>query len=913
MKIFFMERGAGASNLHMRFNLASVKPGHVHLKKELAGVDNEESVLAEFPYQIYYKTSAEGEEHLLTHDPNDNLNIRVCYLDTETPVSYKDSITIGGITYPNVFMLKPGEVADVAIPDNAISYRIVECGVNTDIYESAGVKETDCSPAVKDGYAPNRKDYGIEYEETKNRPRVTYVNTVKPEALRTISVTKKLFDETGENEISAETDPTTFTFRLYLGTEFDDDPILSNMHAYYVKDPNGYYCRWDSTQKSFISTGSQDLDGIQDKESVTFSTSMNGSISKIPSGYTVEIRNVLAGTLYRVEERPEEIPDGYSFQRYEDADSNTIQPVERNAIPGVSDTIVFDEDPFVTVRNLKGWGLRVNKIWSDEDYMSDREPTYFAVFTRGHGNNEHGQGDGDIRLVDGTVRQLPYGASPQTLYWYFDMLADGKGIADYLIREVSLTGTIGTDWNVEEDGTVTGISSNHVHSVHEGSSVHLSGKQKGETADSEFQYTVHYEPGALEPGSNVRVDTVTNSRPGIDLKKMQWDGITPLKGAVFELKDNEGNLIGSFTSDEEGFITTAFLRENTAYTLTETKTSQGWYGLQTPMTITLNNNTVQISGVDESYYRLNSTNTTTLIIKNRPYTFQAVKKDGDTDTAMEGVVFALHKQKTVGDTTTIDLNPMPGYENLVTDENGVIPSLDYSLPSGTYELREKSTIEGYDPLSEHIRFTVSPAGAIILENHPEGVTLTDETDTDGTMEFVLTVLNSRRKIIKFKKVDIAKPNDSELQGAEFDLYEITLENGLETRKTPALYTGLTSDEEGMLEDSSGNTAFNLSVGKYHLVETAAPAGYIIRDTPVIITVTGSDVTYDEGTSISGNGSGKTFDPAAKTYTLKISNSSGVELPSTGGPGTNLLYLLGLMLTSLADAGLVMRKRRRDAV
>ena len=53
MRIFYMERGAGASNLHMRFNLASVKDGHVELSKELNGVDETESMMADFAYQIW--------------------------------------------------------------------------------------------------------------------------------------------------------------------------------------------------------------------------------------------------------------------------------------------------------------------------------------------------------------------------------------------------------------------------------------------------------------------------------------------------------------------------------------------------------------------------------------------------------------------------------------------------------------------------------------------------------------------------------------------------------------------------------------------------------------------------------------------------------------------------------------------
>ena len=44
--------------------------------------------------------------------------------------------------------------------------------------------------------------------------------------------------------------------------------------------------------------------------------------------------------------------------------------------------------------------------------------------------------------------------------------------------------------------------------------------------------------------------------------------------------------------------------------------------------------------------------------------------------------------------------------------------------------------------------------------------------------------------------------------------------------------------------------------------------------------------------------------------VKITNSAGVELPSIGGPGTSLIYLLGILLTVSAGAGLMMRKRHK---
>ena len=40
--------------------------------------------------------------------------------------------------------------------------------------------------------------------------------------------------------------------------------------------------------------------------------------------------------------------------------------------------------------------------------------------------------------------------------------------------------------------------------------------------------------------------------------------------------------------------------------------------------------------------------------------------------------------------------------------------------------------------------------------------------------------------------------------------------------------------------------------------------------------------------------------------------NSVELPHTGGPGTRALTILGVMLIALAGAGLVLRKRRREA-
>ena len=85
---------------------------------------------------------------------------------------------------------------------------------------------------------------------------------------------------------------------------------------------------------------------------------------------------------------------------------------------------------------------------------------------------------------------------------------------------------------------------------------------------------------------NVRTDKVTNSRPGIELYKTDWEG-TNLQGAVFTLKDSDGKDVAAskYTSDETGLITIAYLNAGT-YTLQETEVPKGYTVLDHPITIT---------------------------------------------------------------------------------------------------------------------------------------------------------------------------------------------------------------------------------------------------------------------------------------------------------------------------------------
>ena len=891
MRIFYMERGAGASNLQMHFNLAAIKKGTVELSKTLLGIDRSESVLADYPYQILYKTSDEegAPEHYLQNavpgSSTQNTDY-VLYKDTVNAVTYQTSVTIAGVEYNDVFFLKPDETAVITLPDDAVSYRIIECGIRTDVYKSVKVndEELEGEPVGSSG---NRRDFGIEYGTAEERSKVNYVNEVDPDALRTITIEKRLFEEDGTTWLPYPNDTTMFQFRLYLASEFEDELDLAYMHTYHVKDQNGYYCMWDVDQQALVKIG----EGIQNYEDLTdeqkaqasFTTSIYGTISNIPSDHKIEIRNVLVGTRFRVVERPWEVPDGYSFQKYIYNESEYT-----SAEDGIMDVVGSDgseHDPSVTACNIKGWGLRVNKNWSDADYMSDRDPSYFAVFIN--------SGSG-LTLAEGTVRQLPYGEDPQTMYWYFQTLQSGVAFDDYEIREVKLEG-ITTD----NDGALTGYDT--VTPVGNGGEIVISGTPKGENSSYPITYTVEYEKGTVAAGSNVRIDTVTNSRPGIVLRKAQWDGETPLANAVFVLTDNEGSEIGTFTSKADGLITIAFLRDGVPYSLSENRAPQGFRGLEYTMTVTMTDGEVTVSGIDGAYYELDTEtdqNMPVLTIKDRPYRFDVIKREGGTQTPLAGVTFALHRQVTVGDVTNIDLNPMPGYEELTTGEDGVIPQVDDTLPAGVYELRETAVPDGYEMLPAYIQFSVSQTGVISLGTHPDtAVTLTDNIDSDGTLRYVMTIDNYARKNVSIWKTDMGHGS---LAGASFELYnaeDYDDEAGAPMEGKDAIAAGTTGDD-GLL------VLGQLTTGSYRLVETEAPAGFSKADKAISITVTASEVTAMQGTEPS-----EVTQDEEGTYLIRVWNSEGYQLPMTGGKGTAAFYIAGCALMLLTGTMLLIRRRR----
>ena len=94
----------------------------------------------------------------------------------------------------------------------------------------------------------------------------------------------------------------------------------------------------------------------------------------------------------------------------------------------------------------------------------------------------------------------------------------------------------------------------------------------------------------------------------------------------------------------------------------------------------------------------------------------------------------------------------------------------------------------------------------------------------------------------------------------------------------------------------------LDADTYYLEETKAPGGYNKLAGPVKVDI--SHTVTDEGAHMTHTLKQNTTDVAK----VEIENKSGTELPSTGGIGTTIFYVLGSILVIGAVVLLIAKKR-----
>ncbi len=348
-------------------------------------------------------------------------------------------------------------------------------------------------------------------------------------------------------------------------------------------------------------------------------------------------------------------------------------------------------------------------------------------------------------------------------------------------------------------------------------------------------------------------------------------------------------------------------------TLGDTKDAMGWVIVATESGITTQQvEFSQIAELDELYDELSGQTTYK--------TTAGVTSQSEIDKLGSGAIwYVVDADAQTGDLAGSMLEDFHLY--CVLDDTKYYLVLKGSTLTVTNDVDASGTF-CYDSLGELLvvmdggsteRVEILPDGTIIfgdaeLEAARDDVRIytLQETETSG---FTFTAVNTFLPDFTLKKVDgitgtpladvkFTLQNENNLYYTfDSDLYEIIWKEEAEEEHTVS--TG---------ED--GTYLFHyLPDGTYILTEVAAPDGYNLLPAAITITIEdGSVMTVEWASNV--NVDIKNYVVASEDgLTITVANQSGAELPNTGGPGTWIYILAGLLLMSTAGYLFLLKKRR----
>lgn len=285
------------------------------------------------------------------------------------------------------------------------------------------------------------------------------------------------------------------------------------------------------------------------------------------------------------------------------------------------------------------------------------------------------------------------------------------------------------------------------------------------------------------------------------------------------------------------------------------------------------------------------------------------------DTMAKGLKF---NEKSV--TVLLMRDPKTGGSNY---SGNLTPGTDYELVTSTsdtctFEIKFLKPLKPYDYIQVDYSATVTSDAVIGTTGNDNKAVLTYGNNSTTTESSTTKTYVWEMGVRKFANLGGDDTNHA-LADAEFQLYK---KDG-DTQKyakfvetsTTSVYklTGWTNNATEAIKvktPANGNITFEgLDAGTYYLEETKAPVGYNKLTAPITVVIDRGTLPTVASQTISYTV--KYGDTTADDHIVRVENKAGTVLPSTGGMGTTLFYVIGGGLMVAAIVLLVTKKRMEN--
>lgn len=327
---------------------------------------------------------------------------------------------------------------------------------------------------------------------------------------------------------------------------------------------------------------------------------------------------------------------------------------------------------------------------------------------------------------------------------------------------------------------------------------------------------------------------------------------------------------------------------------------------------------IVFENLDPGYYLITSTNGTLAMVDTTPSNPDATVDEKNPDSTLDKTVqedstsvYGKENSAQIGDTVNfkVVITVKKGAKNYVMHDKmedgltfntnsveieGLTKDTNYTVVTETDDdctFEIKFAQDYLDKITEDKELTITYTAVL---NEKADITNGEKNDAQltwgdksGTTWSETVTKTYEFSVLKYSASDKEK---TPLAGATFQLKDEKGNVVKLIKVSDTEYRVANDNEEGAVDSfttvASGKIVIKgVDLDKYTLVETKAPEGYNLLKDPVNVQVN-----------------------AENALIVEVPNNSGTELPSTGGMGTTIFYVLGSILVIGAAVLLITRKR-----